>query len=116
MKFLTTPRPFWANLLLIIGLVTLAGLVFSLFTRSFTALSNTYFLATLVLWIVAVVPAFTETGGNLKIRASARKTGKDAKEMIHAQEEKYQKGGRVTFLFGLAGLLCFILAFVSLAI
>jgi len=116
MKFLSSPRPFWLNLILILGVVTLIGIVSYLVVQDTGAISNVYFLGTFVLWIIAVVPAFGEVGGNVKIRANARKTGKDVKQLINAQEGKYQQGGRVTFLFGLAGFICFALAFVTLAL
>jgi len=116
MKFISSPRPFWLNLILIVGAVTLIGITWALIAQDISAVSNTYFLSTMVLWIVAIVPAFGEMGGNVKIRVEARKSGKDAKQMINAQEEKYQRGGKVTFLFGLAGFICFILAFASLAL
>jgi len=116
MKFLSYPRPFWLNLIMIVSSVTLIGIIWALIAQDIDAISNTYFLGTLVLWIVAVVPAFGEMGGNVKIRLEARKSGKNAKQMINAQEEKYQRGGKVTFLFGLAGFICFILAFATLAL
>jgi hypothetical protein len=116
MKFLSSPRPFWLNLLLLVSTVTLIGLVWYLFAKDAGAISNAYFLGTLAFWIIAVVPAFGEVGGNFKIRSEARKSGKEAKPMIHAAEEKYQEGGRITFLFGLAGFICFALAFVTLAL
>lgn len=116
MKFLSTPRPFWLNLLLIVGGVTLIGFIWYVFVPNIGVLSNTYFLGAFFLWIAALVPAFGEMSGNVKIRSEARKAGKDAKPMIQAAEEKYQQGGRTTFLFGLAGFICFILAFVTLAL
>lgn len=114
MKFLSTPRPFWLNLLLLVGGVTLIGLIWYLFTQNTGTISNTYFLGAFLLWVAALVPAFDEMGGNVKIRVEAHKSGKDVKPMIRAAEERYQKGGRTTFLFGLAGFVCFILAFVTL--
>ncbi|HNB54935.1 MAG TPA: hypothetical protein PK530_23500 [Anaerolineales bacterium] len=116
MKFLTTPRPFWLNLLLIVGGVTLIGLIGFVFVRNTGIVSNAYFVGAFFLWIAALVPAFGEMSGNVKIRTEARKTGKDAKRMIQDAEEKYQQGGRTTFLFGLAGFICFILAFLTLAL
>lgn len=116
MKFLSTPRPFWLNLLLLVGGVTLLALLWYLLVQEVGVISNTYFIGAFFLWIAALVPAFDEMSGNIKIRAEARKTGKDAKPMYQAAEEKYQQGGRLTFLFGLAGFLCFVLAFVTLAL
>ena len=116
MKFISSPRPFWLNVILIIGAITLIGTIWALIAQNIDAISNTYFLSTLVLWIVAIVPAIGEMGGNVKIRVEARKSGKDAKQMINAEEGKYQRGGKVTFLFGFAGFICFILAFATLAL
>lgn len=116
MRFLPASRPFWQNLLVIIGAVTILGLLGYALFQDAAVLSNIYFLGAFVLWIVAIVPAFTEMGSSLKIRAEARKRGKDVKLMRHAAEKKYQEGGRITFLFGLSGFVCFMLAFVTLAL
>lgn len=97
-------------------MVTLIGVIWYLFAQNTGALSNTYFIGAFFLWILALIPAYDEMSGNFKIRAEARKTGKDAKSMIKSAEEKYQKGGRTTFLFGLAGFICFVLAFLTLAL
>ena len=116
MKFLSASRPFWLNLFLIIGAVTLLGILGYLLFQDAGILSNIYFLGAFALWIVAVIPAFIEIGSSLKIRSDARKRGKDAKLMLHAAEQKFQEGGQITFLFGLSGFICFILAFVTLAL
>mgnify|MGYP001450007822 CR=1 FL=1 len=116
MKFIFAPRPFWLNLIILVGIVTLIGFIWFLFTRNVSALSNTFFLGAFVLWLVAVVPAFGEMGSNIKIHIDARKEKKDALTMLREAEQKYQEGGRITYLFGLSGLICFILALASLAL
>lgn len=116
MKFLSSPRPFWLNLLLIVSGVTLIGLIWFLFAGKTGAISNAYFIGAFFLWIYALFPAFDEIGGNIKLRSEARKTGKNAQRLIAAAETKYEKGGKKTYLYGTAGFVCFILAFATLAL
>ena len=37
-----------------------------------------------------------------------------SRELVMGQEEKYNRGWRVTFLYGMSGIICFVMAFVSL--
>ena len=115
-NFLTSRRPLVVNLILILGAVTLIALIAYALSGSSNAISNVYFISAFLLWVVAVIPLFTEVGGNTKLRLQARKEGKNVYELISEQEEKYQRGGRVTFLYGSAGFICFFLAFVVLIV
>jgi uncharacterized membrane protein len=112
----SSSRPFIINLFIILGVVTLIAIGMSLLNRDVSAASNTYFLGSFLLWIVAVIPIISEISSNTKIRIKARKEGKSAKKQIIDHEDKYQQGGRITFLFGIAGFICFILAFLLLTI
>jgi hypothetical protein len=106
------PRPFLLDLLIILAVVSLIGLVL----QWLTSLSNTYFLAAVILWIVAIIPVFGEVGGNTKTSLQARKEGKKAREVIMQEEAagKYSRGTRITFLYGLAGFVSFLLALLTL--
>ncbi len=106
-------RPFLLDLLIILAAASVSGLLISL--TGLTSLSNCYFLATVMLWIVAAVPIFGEVGGNTKTSFQARKEGKKARDVILQQEAqgKYSRGARITFLYGAGGFICLILAFVT---
>jgi len=107
-------KPFWLDLLIVFGSVSVAALLGGVLTGSAGMISNVYFVAAVVLWIVAVVPIFGEVGGNAKLTVQARKQGIRPKDLIQAQEPQRQRAGRVTFLYGLSGILSFIFAFVAL--
>jgi hypothetical protein len=106
--------PFWQKLLLLTGLIVVIALLGGLITGSVGMISNIFFLAAFVLWIIAVIPAFGEVGSNTRLTIQARKEGINPKKLIDDKEEHYRARGRITFLFGLCGFICFLLAFVTL--
>ena len=108
------PRPIWQGFLIILGIVTLIALIGLLVFQDVSVASNVYFIAAVVLWIVAVVPVFGEVDGNARLTRKAQRENLDRRELVMGQEEKYNRGWRVTFLYGLSGIICFVMAFVSL--
>jgi len=113
-NFLEPPRPFWLDLLLLLVTTSLVGLILTLVSS--VLLSNVYFLAGIAFLLIAIVPIFSEMGGNARAGRQARKEGKHPFEVIKENEKsgKYSRGSRITFLFGLSGFLCFALAILTL--
>ena len=109
------PRPFLLDLLILLAGISLVGFLITLIFST-VLLSNMYFIATVLCWLVAAVPIFGEIGGNTKVSFQARKDGKIAREVIAEREKagKYRKGTRITFLYGIGGFLSLILAFLTL--
>ena len=103
-------RPFWLNALILVAGASLASYVLSRITE--ISLSNFYFLIGIVLLIISVVPIFSEVGGNARVGVKARQAGKPIREAIADREKsgRYDQGTRVTFLYGICGFICFILA------
>jgi hypothetical protein len=68
------------------------------------------------LLVVSAVPIFTEMGGNAKVGRQARKEGRHPREAVkeHEKSGRYTRGTRITFLFGVSGFICFILAILTL--
>ena len=114
MKNNPKPRPFWLDVLLIVAGVSVLGVILSLVSN--TILSNVYFISAFVCLLIAAVPIFTEIGGNTRTSMQARREGKMPREAIQNLEKagKYSRGTRITFLFGISGFICFVLAFLSL--
>lgn len=117
MKQHTDPRPPLPFGLSVLGLVLgpgALGLLLTLFTG--ILISNVFFIAAILYLLVAVVPIFTEVGGNARAGLQARREGKAARDVIAGFEKagKYSSGTRITFIFGLSGLLCFVLAVLTL--
>jgi hypothetical protein len=108
------PRPIWQGFLIIIGTVSVIAIAGLFLFNTGAAASNVYFIAAVVLWIISVGPVFGEMGGNARLTRKAQREGLDRKELVMGQEDKYRRGWRVTFLYGMSGIICFILAFVSL--
>jgi len=107
-------RPFWLNALILLAGASLACYVLSLITT--ISLSNLYFLTGVLFLTVATIPIFTEVGGNARTGLQARREGKHVREALQAQQAsgRYSQGIRTTYLFGVSGFICFILAVATL--
>lgn len=102
--------PFWLAYLRIMGIDTL--IVFPLsfliggLDGGLAQVSNLYFWSSVVLLAVAVVPVFTEVGGNFRTVYRLSK-GEKMADLIQAQEKAAQTGWRITSLYGLCGMSAF---------
>jgi hypothetical protein len=107
-------RPFWQRYLILMAVDSLVvfGLAAVLLVLGGSnQVSNFFFLSSGVFFVVAVIPIFSEVGGNLRVAGKALK-GEEAEKLVKAQSDKSKSGARTTYLFGLAGLTTFILALV----
>jgi len=69
-------RPFWQQYLMVIGIDTVIVFVGSLILGDLRQMTNLYFWSTLILFIIAAVPVFTEIGTSAKIAGKASKIGR----------------------------------------
>ena len=106
-------RPFWQQYLIVLGVNIGLVLVLGLFA-GFHQLSNLFFLSTILLLIVAVVPIFGEFGSSGKVIREMQKKGVSVTDeeanRLKEQLDKNRRGTRTTFVFGLAAITAFILA------
>lgn len=109
-------RPFWQQYLLIMGIDTIIVFLGSLLLDDLRQMTNLYFWSTLILLIVAAVPILTEVGTSVKIRGKAIKDGEEVGSQLKEKQSSFDRGARITYLFGLAGITTFLLAFVTLII
>jgi hypothetical protein len=79
-------------------------------------MTNLYFWSTLILFIIASVPVFTEVGTRAKVAGKALKNGEMVGSQLKVKQPTFDRGARITYLFGLAGITTFILAFLALSI
>jgi hypothetical protein len=107
-------RPFWLKALILLAGASLVCYALALVTD--ISLSNLYFLAGVLFLVVAVVPIFTEVGGNARTSLQARREGRQVRVALREQLDsgRYNQGTRTTFLFGISGFICFILAVATL--
>lgn len=110
------PRPFLQQYLLIIGIDTLIVFLGSLLLGDLRQMTNLYFWSTLILLVIAAVPILTEVGTSAKIAGKAIKDGEEVGSQLKEKQSSFDRGARITYLFGLAALTTFILAFVTLII
>lgn len=106
-------RPFWLRYLQIMGIDS--GIVFGLawLLGDWLQVSNFYFLSSLVLFVIAVIPVFSEVGGNVRM-VSRLGSGETMRDIIQKQEKTAQRSARQTYLYGLCGITTFVLAILFL--
>lgn len=109
-------RPFLLQYLMIMGFVTIIVIVGSLLLGNIRQISNLYFWSTLILFIIAALPIFTEVGSSAKIVGKALKAGEKVGEQLKEKKTTFDRGARITYLFGLSGITTFVLAILTLAI
>ncbi len=110
---LEKPRPFWQRALIILGIDTLIVLSGALIFRESAQISNLYFLSSLVLFIIAAIPIATEIGGSARIAGRAIKDNKDVSTLLKEKQAIYKRNAQTTYAFGLAGIITFLLSFVT---
>ena len=111
-------RPFWQQYLLILAVVTIIALLGALLLGNIRQVSNLYFWSTLVLLIIAAAPIFFEVGSRVRSAGkSLRGSGEpEDQDLLKERQSKFDRGARITYLFGLAGITTFILAVITLGI
>lgn len=110
------PRPFWQQYLLVIGITTLVVFLGSMLLGDLRQMTNLYFWSTVILLVIAVVPIISEVGTSAKIAGKALKNREEVGSQLQEKKPSFDRGARITYLFGLSALTTFILAFVTLII
>ncbi len=103
------PLPFWLDYLKVMGIdvaiVLLAGLLFG--TPYF---SNGFFLSSIVLMVIAVIPIFSDVGTSGTAIRKAKFESKPIQQRSAERAAKDLQNWRKTLLYGLAGFTAFLLA------
>lgn len=108
-----TPRPFWQQVLRILGIDTLVVLAGALVFKDPAQISNFFFLSSLILFIIAAIPIATEIGGSAKLAGKAVKENKDVSSKLKDKQAIYKRNAQTTYVYGFSGLITFILSFVT---
>ena len=77
------------------------------------AISNFLFLSAFVLLVIAALPIVSEVGSGVALLGQAALEHKSLGALLAGERQKRERGARRTFLYGLAGILSFLLAFVA---
>lgn len=112
----TQPRPMWQGFLMVLGIDTGIVLVGALLLGNLRQISNLYFISSIVLFIIAAVPIFSEVGSSAKIAGRAVKQGEKVGPQLKEKQTTFERGAQTTYVFGLSGLAAFILSMLSLSI
>jgi uncharacterized membrane protein YhaH (DUF805 family) len=109
-------KPFWQLYLLILLIITALVLIGALLLGDIRQMSNLYFWSTLIMFIIAAIPIFFEIGSSAKIIGRSLKEGDEIGDKMKNKKETFDRGARITYLFGLTGISTFILAFLTLGL
>ena len=109
-------KPFWQLYLILLLLDTTLVLIGSLLLGDIRQMSNLYFLSTMIMFIIAVIPIFFEIGSSAKLIGRSLKDGEEVGEEMKTKKKTFDRGARITYLFGSTGITTFILAFLTLGL
>jgi len=101
---------------MIMGIDTIIVFLGSLLLGDIRQMTNLYFWSTLILMIIAAIPILTEVGTSVKIRGKAIKDGEKVGTQLKDKQSSFDRGARISYLFGVAALTTFLLAFLTLII
>jgi hypothetical protein len=109
----TRTRSFWQTFLIILGIDTLIVFAAVLFFHDLGQISNFYFLSSLILFIIAAIPIFSEVGATAKIAGKSLRSGEEAGPQLKQKKPVFDRGARTTYIYGLAGIITFILSMLT---
>ena len=109
-------KPFWQLYLILLLLDTTLVLIGSLLLGDIRQMSNLYFLSTMIMFIIAVIPIFFEIGSSAKLIGRSLKDGEEVGDEMNNKRKTFDRGARITYLFGSTGITTFILAFLTLGL
>ena len=86
----------------------------ALLLRDWGQISNLYFWSSILLFIIAVIPIFNELGSSAKLAGKAVRKGERVGPLLKEKQPIYERGAKTTYLYGLAGVVTFILSMLSI--
>jgi hypothetical protein len=96
------------------GLDSLLVALGAVLLRSSGQISNLYFWSSIVLFILAVIPIFSEVGASAKATGKAIKEGKKVSVLLKEKRGDFDQGARTTYLYGLSGFTALFLSILTL--
>ena len=109
------PRPFWQEFLRVFGIVTVAVLLLSLIF-GWHQVSNFFFISTIVLLIIAIIPVFGDVGSSAKVIREMKKKGVPVKDEDVAALSQHRQNTRNTYLYGLLAFLTFVISILTISL
>lgn len=109
-------RPFWQLYIFVLFFITVLVFIGSLLLGDIRQMSNLFFWSTLIMFTFAAIPIFFEIGSSAKIIGRSLKDGEEVGSQMKDKKESFDRGARITYLFGLSGITTFILAFLTLGL
>ena len=106
-------RPFWLQCLIIFAIDSAVVLLIALLFRDWGLISNLYFISSFVFFIIAAIPILSEMGTSAKLAGRAVRKGEKVGPLLKDKQVVFEQGFRTTYVYGLIGLLTFILSLVT---
>jgi hypothetical protein len=106
-------RPFWQQSLYAFGVDTAIVLFISLLFRDWGLISNLYFISSFIFLVIASIPILSEMGTSVKLAGRAVHGGEKVGPLLKEKQGIFDRGARTTYIYGLAGLVMFILSILT---
>jgi hypothetical protein len=75
--------------------------------------SNLYFYASLLLFIIAVIPIILEIVSSGKLAGKAVRKDENVSELLKEKQKIYEQRANITYVFGFCGITTFVLSIIT---
>jgi len=110
-SFINLPR--WFQTLIVLAISSALVFLIAVWLGNLGYVSSLYFYATLILFIIAIIPIFFEILSSAKIASKAVKKNEKVSEVLKEKQKVYEQRANVTYVFGFSGIITFLLSIIT---
>jgi len=105
--------PRWLQTLIVLAISSALVFLIAVLLGDVGYVSNLYFYATLILFIIAIIPIILEIVSSGKIASKAVKKNENVSEVLKEKQKVYQQRADITYVFGFSGIITFLLSIIT---
>jgi hypothetical protein len=105
--------PRWLQTLIVLVISSALVFLIALLLGDVRYVSNLYFYATIILFMIAIIPIFFEIISSARIASKAVKKNEEVSDVLKEKQKVYEKRAKITYVFGFSGILTFLLSVIT---
>ena len=105
--------PRWLQTLIILAISSALVFLIAFLLGNIGYVSNLYFYATIILFMIAIIPIIFEILSSARIASKAVKKNEEVSDLLKEKQKIYEQRGNLTYVFGFSGILTFLLSIIT---
>ena len=105
--------PRWLQTIIVLAIFSALVFLIAVLLGNLGYVSSLYFYATIILFIIAIIPIIFEILSSAKIASKAVKKNEKVSEDLKEKQKVYEQSANVTYVFGFSGIITFLLSIIS---